>query len=144
MKISLRRCHAPTVRNGAFSHRLDCNFVRDSKSRRTSKLHYWFKSNGNFAEKKWIFPIGPSGEASRWRVCYQWGLPRLVSMNSAIRTCSLVMFSYKFFQSVLSVSPYSSQCTNGSKELLKPLVPFLSTKTVHKSLAFVCILKINI
>ena len=25
----------------------------------------------------WIFPIGQSGEASRWRVCYQWGLPRL-------------------------------------------------------------------
>ena len=27
----------------------------------------------------WIFPIGQSGEASRWRVCYQRGLPRLVS-----------------------------------------------------------------
>ena len=26
-----------------------------------------------------IFPIGQSGEASRWRVCYQQGLPRLVS-----------------------------------------------------------------
>ena len=25
-------------------------FVRDSKSRRTSKLHYWFKSNSDFAE----------------------------------------------------------------------------------------------
>ena len=25
-----------------------------------------------------IFPIGQSGEASRWRVCYQRGLPRLV------------------------------------------------------------------
>ena len=22
-----------------------------------------------------IFPIGQSGEASWWRVCYQWGLP---------------------------------------------------------------------
>ena len=28
--------------------------------------------------KKGIFPIGPSGEASWWRVCYQRGLPRLV------------------------------------------------------------------
>ena len=28
--------------------------------------------------KKGIFPIGQSGEASRLRVCYQWGLPRLV------------------------------------------------------------------
>ena len=26
----------------------------------------------------WIFPNGQSGEASRWRVCYQRGLPRLV------------------------------------------------------------------
>ena len=25
----------------------------------------------------WIFPIGQSGDASRWRVCYQWALPRL-------------------------------------------------------------------
>ena len=29
----------------------------------------------------WIFPIGQSGEASRWRVCYQRGLPRLVFIN---------------------------------------------------------------
>ena len=28
----------------------------------------------------WIFPIGQSGEATRWRVCYQRGLPRLVSL----------------------------------------------------------------
>jgi hypothetical protein len=27
----------------------------------------------------WIFFIGQSGEASRWRVCYQQGLPRLVN-----------------------------------------------------------------
>ena len=26
----------------------------------------------------WILPIGQSGEASWWRVCYQRGLPRLV------------------------------------------------------------------
>ena len=26
----------------------------------------------------WFFPIGQSGEARRWRVCYQRGLPRLV------------------------------------------------------------------
>ena len=28
--------------------------------------------------KGWFFPIGQSGEASPWRVCYQRGLPRLV------------------------------------------------------------------
>ena len=25
----------------------------------------------------WIFPIGQSGEASRWRVCYERGIPCL-------------------------------------------------------------------
>ena len=35
---------------------------------------------------KWIFPIGQSGEASRWRVCYQRGLPRLVSYHLPLQT----------------------------------------------------------
>ena len=34
------------VRNGAFSY----NFLGESKSQRTSKLHYWFKSYGDFGE----------------------------------------------------------------------------------------------
>ena len=32
----------------------------------------------------WIFPIGQSGEASLWRVCYQRRLPRLVSKQKDI------------------------------------------------------------
>ena len=38
-----------------------------------------------------IFPIGQSGEASRWRVCYQRGLPRLVYIgdnNNAMHSIS--------------------------------------------------------
>ena len=31
----------------------------------------------------WILPIGQSGEGSRWRVCYQLGLPRLVFKYTA-------------------------------------------------------------
>ena len=31
------------------------NFLGDSKSQRTSKSHYWFKSYGNFAEKSEFF-----------------------------------------------------------------------------------------
>ena len=31
-----------------------------------------------------IFPLGQSGEAKRWRVCYQRGLSRLVFTNSAL------------------------------------------------------------
>ena len=61
-------------------NRLDCNFWKDSKSRRTSKSHYWFKLR-QFCWKKWIFPIGQIGEASWWRVCYQRGLPSLVSFK---------------------------------------------------------------
>ena len=37
------------VRDSALSHKIDIIFV-DSESWRVSKLHYWFKSNGNFAE----------------------------------------------------------------------------------------------
>ena len=48
----------------------------------TSKLPYWFKSYCDFAE--WIiFPIGQSGEASRWRVCYQRGLNLFISLKKS-------------------------------------------------------------
>ena len=58
--ISLRRRHAPMVGNGVFSHKIDhiAFFFVDSKSPRTSKLHYWYKSYGDFAE--W-------GDFSYWR-----------------------------------------------------------------------------
>ena len=32
----------------------------------------------DFLEKKSLAKFGQIGAASRWRVCYQWGLPRLV------------------------------------------------------------------
>ena len=68
MKISLRRRHALMVEEGAFSHQ---NCI--TGSRVTA-----FLLNG------WIFPIAQSGEASRWRVCYQRGLPRLVLLHVGI------------------------------------------------------------
>ena len=74
MKISLWRRQAQMVENGAFSHKIDyiTIFLGDSKSLRTPHSHYWFKSYSDFAE--WVdFPIGQSGEASWWRVCYQRG-----------------------------------------------------------------------
>ena len=54
VKMSLPRHRAKIVEDGAFSHikRLGYNFLEDSKSRMASKLHNWFKSNGNFAE--WV------------------------------------------------------------------------------------------
>ena len=52
---------------GAFSHKIDCVaiFFGDSKYQRVSKLHYLFKSYGNFAEWVdlaywWIFSGGGS------------------------------------------------------------------------------------
>ena len=44
------------VADAAFSHKVDyvTTFVGDSKSRKASKLQYWFKSLGDFAE----LPIG--------------------------------------------------------------------------------------
>ena len=49
---------------------------KDSKSRRTSKLHDRFKSYEDF-RKVFCQRVG----TSRWRVCYQRGLPRLVSAD---------------------------------------------------------------
>ena len=79
MKISLRRRHAPMVRNGAFSHKIDYITIFEEilnleghQNRTTGSRVTAILLNG------WIFPIGQSGEASRWRVCYQRGLPRLV------------------------------------------------------------------
>ena len=42
------------VEDGACSHKIDYVTIvlGDSKSRRVSKLHYWFKSYGDFAE--WV------------------------------------------------------------------------------------------
>ena len=51
MKISLRHRHALTIVDGAFSHKIDV-VTDDSKSQRISKLQYWFKSYGIFAE--WV------------------------------------------------------------------------------------------
>ena len=61
VKISLRHRHAPMVGNGAYSHKID--YI-------TAILL-----------NAWIVSIGQSGEASRWRVCYQRGLPRLVFLH---------------------------------------------------------------
>ena len=53
-----------TVGNGSFSNEIHwiTFFFGDSKSPRTSKWRFWFKSYDNFAEKKWILLIGQSGE----------------------------------------------------------------------------------
>ena len=70
------------VRNSALSHKIDYiiifleilnlegyqNCIRGSRV--TAIL-----LNG------WIFPVGQSGEASWWRVCYQRGLLHLVSLK---------------------------------------------------------------
>ena len=41
------------IEDGAFSHKIDYDIIfRDSKSRRASQLHYWFKSYGNFDD--WV------------------------------------------------------------------------------------------
>ena len=51
MKISLPRRHTLIVKDGAFSHKITMlQFLGDSKSWKASKMHYLFKSYGNFAE----------------------------------------------------------------------------------------------
>ena len=67
VKISLQRRHAQTVNNGASSHKTNYIdiFFRYSKSWRTSKLLYWFRSYSNFSE--WV--DFPNDGASSGRVC---------------------------------------------------------------------------
>ena len=48
MKISLRRRHALTVADGSFSHNID--YFTIFMEILNLKLHYWFKSYGDFAE----------------------------------------------------------------------------------------------
>ena len=64
MKKSVQHRHFLTVEDGAFIHKINyIIFLGDSKSRRASKLHYWFKSYGDFAEcmdfaYSWSFSCG--------------------------------------------------------------------------------------
>ena len=55
------------VEDGAFIHKIQHVTNRITGSRVTAILL-----------NAWISSIGHSGGASRWRVCYQRGLPRLV------------------------------------------------------------------
>ena len=63
---------------------------KDSKSRRTSKLHHRFKSYDIFSN---VFC--QRGGTRRWRVCYQRGLPRLVTLLFAIQVKFQVLAKYK-------------------------------------------------
>ena len=64
------------VGNGAFNNKIDyitiINLVEHQNRITGSNVTV-------ILLKRWIFPIGQSCKASQWRVCYQWGLPRLLS-----------------------------------------------------------------
>ena len=73
------------VRNGAFSHKIDyitifleIHNLEGHQTPMTGSRVTAILLNG------WIIPIGQSGEASWWRVCYQRGLPRLVTRQISI------------------------------------------------------------
>ena len=75
-------------------------------------MHYWFKSYDNFAEKG-TFPIGQSGDASWWRVCYQWGLLRLVykgggGQGGSAKNESTAVFFPCGFHYLLLFKPHTS------------------------------------
>ena len=67
------------VKNGAFSHEID--YITIFLGNLNLKVHQNRITGSRFMAiflNGLIFPIGQSSEASRWRVCYQRGLPRLV------------------------------------------------------------------
>ena len=78
-KISLRHRHAPMVVNAVFSHKRDFITVSLEILNLTGHQSYitGTRVTATFLNRR-IFPFGQSGEASWWRVCHQWGLPRVV------------------------------------------------------------------
>ena len=62
-------------RNGTLSHKIDYITIYYEIINHEGHQNGWMGEwlNG------WIFPSGHSGEASRWRVCYQQGLPLFFS-----------------------------------------------------------------
>ena len=79
MKISLQHRHAPMVGNGALGHKIDYfTILGEILNLEGHKNPITGLRVTAILVNAWIFPIGESGEAIRWRVCYQRGLPRLV------------------------------------------------------------------
>ena len=67
------------VRNGAFGHKVDClNILKDIFNLEGHQNSITGSRVTVILLNGWTFPIGQSGEASWWRVCYQRGLPHLV------------------------------------------------------------------
>ena len=85
MKISLRRRHALTVGNGAFSHTIEkVTILMEILNLEGHQNCITGLRVTPILLNRRILPIGQSGEASRWRVCYQRGLHRLVSSHCMI------------------------------------------------------------
>ena len=76
---SSQRHHSPTVGNGACIHKIDLITIfqeilnLDGHQKRTTG-----SITAILLQKMIFFSFKQSGEAGWWRVCYQWGLPRLL------------------------------------------------------------------
>ena len=78
-KLSLQRRNAPMVGNSAFSHKRDyITFFLEILNRKGHKNCITGTRVTAILLNRGVFPIGQSDEATLWRVCYQWRLPRLV------------------------------------------------------------------
>ena len=60
--------------------------------------------------------IGQSGGASRWRVCYQWGLPYLV-LTAAMTIASICTPQPDYMCYELGVAARSSECLSYSADV---------------------------
>ena len=79
MEISLRRRHVLLVEDGAFSHKIDYGTIYLETQHLKGHQNCITGSRVTaILLNELIYPMGQSGGASRWRVCYQRGLPRLV------------------------------------------------------------------
>ena len=77
------------IEDGACSHEIDyvTIFLGDSKSQKVSKLHYWFKSYGDFAE--WV-------NFAYWRSFIGKGLLLQPAQQACFVTIKKKIYIYRF------------------------------------------------
>ena len=121
------------VENGALSHKIDYITIFEDILNLEGNLNCTTGSRvAAILLNAWIFPIGQSGGASRLRLCYQRGLPRLVyeysdntfRANICSKICFLIVDTFVFvFITFLFLRKATKEKEQNTHRLIKRNVP---------------------
>ena len=103
------KCNVTMVENGAFRYKIAC--ITICQEILNLKRHQNCNTGSRVTAillNRWTFPIGPSGEASRWSVCYQRGLPHLASFS--IPGFLYWNWQFSFFVYIISLQAFVNIC----------------------------------